>query len=118
MQALPAYKVLGVITVTAGSPVPLLTAFPTILPPRNAPGVSPLVNTIFFQAHEGNGSDYIYVGDGDMVSGDDNTRGACLAAREWINYSSGANGNCLDPRDFKVDCSAGTKKVRVQILKV
>lgn len=112
---LPPFKVLGVISVLSGTPVNLADFFATQL---DASKGSCYVNTIFFQAHEGNASDYIYICDRDYVSGNDDLRGACLAAREYINLTSGTQSNCMDPRDFVIDCSAGTKKVRVMILKV
>lgn len=112
---LNSYTVLGVIEVTAGSPVKLADAFATQLDPSKG---SCYVNTLLFQAHEGNSSADIYVGDLRMVSGDDNTRGTVLATRQYIAFTSGTNANCVDPRDYKVDASTGTKKVRVSILKV
>jgi len=109
---LPPFKVLGVITITAGTPLNLADVFSDQLQG------SCFINTMFFQAHEGNASDYVWICDRDYVAGDDNMRGACLAAREYINLTSGTQSNCLDIRDFRVDCSAGQKKVRVMILKV
>jgi hypothetical protein len=112
---LRSYQVLGVISVAAGAVVAVKDAFPTLLDPSKG---SCYVNTLYFQAHEGNASDMIYVGDMDMTGGDDDTRGTVLAAREYIAFTSGTNANCVDPRDFAVGASSGTKKVRVSVLKV
>jgi len=112
---LRSYQVLGVIAVTSGTPVLLATAFATLLDPSKG---SCYVNTLYFQAHEGNGSDLIYVGDRDLVAANDDTRGTTLAAREYIAFTSGTNANCVDPRDYVVDASTGTKKVRISVLKV
>ena len=113
-MSLMAYQVLGVISVAAGSVVKLSDAFPTLLNP-NLHSCS--VNTLYFQAHEGNASDMIYVGDHSMTGADDNTRGTVLAAREYIAFTSGTNSNSVDPRNFAVGASSGTKKVRVSFLK-
>lgn len=112
---LRSYQVLGVISVTAGTVVELRTAFATKLDPSKG---NCYVNTLYLQAHEGNGSDLIYVGDLDMLTGNDDTRGIALAAREYVAFTCGTTANSVDPRDFAVDASAGTKKVRVLILKV
>jgi hypothetical protein len=114
-MALPPYKVLGVVTITSGTPVSLAVAFAAQLNPSLN---SCLVNTIYFQAHEGNSSADVYIGDSGLTPANDDTRGTVLATRQWVSFSSGANGNCLDPRDFWVDGSTGTLKVRVSTLKV
>lgn len=113
-MSLQAYQVLGVISVAAGAVVKVADAFPTLLDPSKH---SCAVNTLYFQAHEGNGSDMIYIGDITMTGSGDDTRGTVLAAREYIAFTSGTNSNSVDPRNFAVGCSSGTKKVRVSFLK-
>jgi hypothetical protein len=115
MGALRPFTVLGVVTITSGTPVNLADAFAADLDPSLW---SCYVNTIFIQAHEGNSTADIYVCDRDYVSGDDSKRGAVLSTRQYINLTSGTQSNCLDPRDVVLDGSGGTLKARVMILKV